>query len=46
MKKLKWITAVLAMEAVLFCGCATDDDDDTPPTNSVDIPKYSGGKIP
>lgn len=36
MKKLKWITAVLAMAAVLFAGCSggSDDDDRGPDWNA------------
>lgn len=44
-RKVRMLLALAMGAAVLFCGCAADDGDDTPPANSVDIPKYSGGKI-
>lgn len=44
-RKKRMLLALAMGAAVLFCGCAADDGDDTPPANSVDIPKYSGGKI-
>lgn len=45
-QRKKWMLLALVMgAAVVLGGCAADDGDDTPPANSVDIPKYSGGKI-
>ena len=45
-RKFKVLLCLFLATAVMFAGCSSDDgDDDTPPENSVSIPKYSPGKI-
>ena len=45
-RKFKVLLCLFLATAVMFAGCSLDnDDDDTPPANSVSIPKYSSGKI-
>ena len=45
-RKFKVLLSLFLATAVMFAGCSSDDgDDDTPPENSVSIPKYSPGKI-
>ena len=45
-RKFKVLLSLILGAAVMFAGCSSGDgDDDTPPENSVSIPKYSPGKI-
>lgn len=45
MKKFRMLLCLFFGAVVMFGSCSSDSDDSTPPANSVDIPKYTSGKI-